>query len=285
MEQLARIERGLALALLLALGGVAWLESRSELASCIRGGSAWSYWLSLEGDGAAKIFLALYHPARRTLDLVYFPKATAETARAWLASSGLSPAGPVRVERWKAGPPAGLEPPLEAKERFARQSRGLGFLRHLAGLRRQASALPLLDRLLLAIELERLSPDSLRASWLPDTEYARAFLGRLLSGAAPLPAPETVTVEIFNASERKGLASQATKVLRSKGADVISAANFDSRRAKTMIYDRTGRIENAQAARRWLDCPEAETVTQADLKKLIDVTVVLAGDCGGASWN
>ena len=48
---------------------------------------------------------------------------------------------------------------------------------------------------------------------------------------------------------------------------------------RTVVYDRTGRFENAAAVARMLDCPAARALTQVDLKRLVDVSVVLAEDC------
>jgi hypothetical protein len=52
-----------------------------------------------------------------------------------------------------------------------------------------------------------------------------------------------------------------------------------ARQERTVVYDRTGRFENAAAAARMLGCPTARPLTQVDIKRLVDVSVVLAEDC------
>ena len=46
-----------------------------------------------------------------------------------------------------------------------------------------------------------------------------------------------------------------------------------------MIYDRTGRFQNAILVRQILGCSSADAVTQIAPKKMIDVTVIIAEDC------
>jgi len=63
------------------------------------------------------------------------------------------------------------------------------------------------------------------------------------------------------------------------GADVMSVGNAGGPLNRTLVYDRTGGFENAAAVRRMLGCAQAQALTQVDLKRLVDVTVVLAEDC------
>lgn len=126
---------------------------------------------------------------------------------------------------------------------------------------------PRLPRGRLELELMRLRPDDVRPFWLPWVE--------------PPPAREPITVEVLNGSGRPGVASAAKKVLRLQGADVVSTGNSDVLETRTVVYDRLGRHENAQAVRRWLGCEAAAAVTRPDPKRLVDVdvTVSIADDC------
>ena len=141
-----------------------------------------------------------------------------------------------------------------------------------------AAAWSCFDRLALALELQRLRPEDLRPAWLPPDIQASGLLNRLILNSDGPPAPERVTVEVLNASTKPGIASRAKNILRLKGADVMSVGNV-ARQERTIVYDRTGRFENAAAVARMLGCPEARALTRLDLKRLVDVSVVLAEDC------
>ena len=106
------------------------------------------------------------------------------------------------------------------------------------------------------------------------------LLARLLapSGEKVSSLGRAVTAEVLNATGQKGVASQATKVLRLNGVDVVFTGN-ESARSQTAVYDRSGRFEAAEKVAALLGCPESAAQTQINLKKLVDVTVVLSGDC------
>ncbi|HVA65919.1 MAG TPA: LytR C-terminal domain-containing protein [Elusimicrobiota bacterium] len=141
-----------------------------------------------------------------------------------------------------------------------------------------------LDRLFLALRLAQIPKDNIIPAWLPDRQDVRSdFFGRLVSGREPRPHPGPVTVEIENAAGISGLAFDATKILRSRGADVVSESNAPEDGGRTVIYDRTGRIENARAVSRMLSCPSAEVMTRVDPSRLVDVSVILARDCSHAA--
>lgn len=310
-----RIGRALAALLLAALGALAWVESRSALAEAVRGGKPWLCWLALKpplsGDEAPMLFLALYRPARRTLDLVYMPENAREEGQSLSeiyrrgrheAPKGQA-AGAMSKAAWNRtlpdlpGPPEnspgfiyvepeepleGTEPPLAAKAWILGWSRGLTFWTRLfKSLLRpppMESTLSRFDLLLLALEIHRLPPEAVHPAWLPDKDSRRPLFGRLLSPGSATPS-SPITVEVLNASERKGLASEATKVLRWKGADVVNYGNTAGPRSRTLIYDRAGVIENAALVREMLGCPDAQTLTQVSSKRLVEVSVILAEDC------
>jgi hypothetical protein len=146
-------------------------------------------------------------------------------------------------------------------------------------------------KLLLAVELHRLNPGRLRSALLPESaEDTRAFLGRLFAPQARA-GTVPVAVEVLNATGAAGVASSATDILRSQGVDVVNVGNYaGGTRARTVVYDRTGRVEDAEAVRDRLGCGDAPVVTQISPKKLVDATVVLGTDCPaprrrGMTWN
>ena len=278
-----------------AIGGLMAAESRSTLAAAVREGKPWPFWLAVkppaEPGAGILVFLAVYHPARRALDLVFVPRerrrsAPEDPVAAALQELAADPPGPEAPEAslheepsaWPEG-----EPPSAARAWLIGEAQGLSFWSGLALRTARGGASPgmgLAYRILLALELHRLAPGAVRPAWLPEGGERKAFLSRILSEAPPEGArPSPITVEVFNSSDRKGVASRATKVLRWKGADVVGTGNVAPGAAKTTVYDRTGRFESAAAVREMLGCPSAEAVTRVDRRRLVEVTVVLAGDC------
>lgn len=285
-KEVVRAQRVLLGVFLAALAATARLESRSAAAAAVRAGQPWLGILAAQvpGQAAEREFLLVYQPERRLLDLVYLTPSVKDGLGAALAAMPLakSDAQPPVLSESAAGWPD-LEPPLAAREWLLRRLHGRGFWRE---------AVQGVDRLILALEWQRLSPESVRASWLPEEEDDRRTLfGRLLAkpSSAEGPAPN---VEILNATGRPGVASLAKDVLRLQGVDVINVGNAPGARPDTVVYDRTGRVENAQAVREKLGCLQARAATQIKTEKLVDVTVVLGADCPqpgrtnrGYPWN
>ncbi len=278
------IGRALAAALLAGVLALAWLQSRSPLAQALSQGRPILGWLRLDGQTPA-LFLTVYQPVRRTLDLIYLPGGprakgppSVEAAGTQLAAlapeAGINPGLPV----WRGTLPAlSGDPPLDAADWIARLVGKPRFLLR-AFFQSEIADWSWFDRLALALELRRLGPEDLRPAWLPPDVQAGSLLNHLILGADDQPATERVTVEVLNASTQPGIASRAKNILRLKGADVMSVGNV-ARQGRTLVYDRTGRFENAAAVARMLDCPAARALTQVDLKRLVDVSVVLAEDC------
>jgi len=299
--------RLLAAALLCGALALAWAQSRSPLARALAQGRPVLGWLALDSSGAGQapaLFFTVYQPVSRTLDLVYLPGGpragrkeirpagtcgtsdtagakglpSEEAAGAQLAALapavGIGPGLPV----WRGTlPPASGEPPLDAADWMARrihEPRSWPKTFSPSGI----ATWSWFDRLALALELQRLRPESLRPAWLPPEDQAGSLINRLILGSGGPPAPERITVEVLNASTKPGIASRAKNILRLKGADVMSVGNVAGQ-GRTVVYDRMGRFENAAAVARMLDCPTARPLTQVDLKRVVDVSVVLAEDC------
>lgn len=250
------VERALVAVCVAAALALAFLQWRSPLAAAIRAQKPAFFKLSL--DPGPRDFIVEYLPAPRALWLAYAPDPR---------SGEDYPRARFSVGRW---PPD--EPPLAAK-RLLKPLRPILFLRLAAA----AGDIPPFDRFLLAVELARMSPAEVRAAYLPDDAEPDEFWARLSS--APAPSGRPVTVEILNATDKKGVAARATKFLRSRDADVMVEGNAPQERRRTVVYDRMGRPEAAEWVRARLGCPSAETATQLDARSIVDVTVVLGDDC------
>ncbi len=301
----------LACALMAGVLSLAWLEHGSAFARSLSQSRPVLTWLALDtGNGreAPDLFLAVYQPTRRTLELVHWPGSrrmpgggTLNGAYAALRRNGADPATAARHmadaagsalealgltgQDWKGlrlwrgeAPAAHAEPALAARQWILRRT-GARLWPALLESRGSAagSSWPWFDRMLLALELQRLRPEAARPAELPPEDQVGPFMERLLNPGAAGPAPQRPTVEVLNASARPGAASRVKNILRSSGADVMSVDNAVG--ARTVVYDRTGDFANAAAVLRMLDCTAAQAMTQVDLKRLVDVTVVIGEDC------
>ncbi|MBI4677403.1 MAG: LytR C-terminal domain-containing protein [Elusimicrobia bacterium] len=209
------------------------------------------------------------------------------------------------------------DPAVAMKRRLQRDYSGLAFWKGFPRLLRRPGAevllssgagadVAFLERLLHVLELHRLAGRTIRPAWLPEGPAIEPFFLRLLgtvprpAGAAPRsarflfrpclgrcpqdvwgPQARPVTVEVLNATGMKGIAREATKVLRLKGADVLSSGNAEGAPPGTLVHDRTGRIENALLVRDMLGCQAAEAVTIIRERTIVDVSVVVGEDCAG----
>jgi hypothetical protein len=140
------------------------------------------------------------------------------------------------------------------------------------------------ERLAYSLELHRAKRGAIRPAWLPEEASLEPFLLRVLgTGGEPArPADRPVTAEVLNATALKGIATDATKVIRLKGADVLQYGNTESEHPGTLVYDRTGRLENALLVLGMMGCPSAEAVTRVRERTLVEVSVIVGEDCAGA---
>lgn len=83
-------------------------------------------------------------------------------------------------------------------------------------------------------------------------------------------------VEVLNGSERAGLAREATERLRAAGFDVVYFGNAREPRGLSVVLDRGGRAQAAQAAARALGLTTVRP--EPDAARMVDVTVLLGKD-------
>lgn len=261
---LIRLERVLTAALLALVASLAVLEARSPLAKASRENATWICRVRL-ATGLEGVF-----GPREGFSIAYTPKGASLIASDSSAEPGFAGDSPEFTFRLPAGAPQA--PPLALQQAV--------MPRTLTGWARALRPLSF-ERALLLIKLAQLGPDQVRPAYLPDDPSdAQAFLSVALGSAEAPPQKTPITVEVLNASSQRGIAYDVTKFLRSKGADVVHYGNIAGPAAvsQTMVYDRTGRFENAEWVRDRLGCPAA-AVSQVSAKSLVDVTVVLADDC------
>lgn len=94
--------------------------------------------------------------------------------------------------------------------------------------------------------------------------------------AAALRQEDRVTVEVLNASGRRGLARVATRELRRAGLDVLSLGTAAESLAVTQVLARRGDSAAAVRVARALGVGVARVRTDTLLR--VDVTVLLGGD-------
>lgn len=169
------------------------------------------------------------------------------------------------------------------------------------------------DRLLALWELRSLTRDririiqlpgkSLHNYWVPEGDAIAATAELLTAGtgkspvsgieyqpaasassstlAAPAPEISAPTVEVWNASSRKGLALEVVRKLRKAGFDVVKWGNYSSRQKRTMVRDHRGDPDQARAVAAALGSSGVETFTRVEASPLVDMEVILGEDYAG----
>lgn len=154
------------------------------------------------------------------------------------------------------------------------------------------------DMLALALEGKNISTDNLRILnlpgapksnlWIPEKERINSVTDLLSLGKVQEIKPKrensteelivpTVTAEVWNATERQGLALEMTRFLRRRGVDVVKWGNYGERKKSTLIIDRTGNFEKTEKLTNVL--PGYDLVTHLDPKRMVDLTIILGEDC------
>jgi len=91
------------------------------------------------------------------------------------------------------------------------------------------------------------------------------------------PAPKgRVQVEVLNGTRRQGVARTATRVLRSRGLDVVFLGNADSLEDSTRVIARRGDSTRARYVAAALGA--GKVVVETDTFRRVDVSVILGED-------
>ena len=266
-------QRLLALVIAIFVGAAYAFERDSTLAAALREGRPWAVRLELAPSGLSpRSYLAIYRPERRSVDLLALPEKEKDRP----ALSELLEAAKVgNAELFAAdlGRPAGIDAALDGADWLKRVAVAGAAAHSREGMLGPA------DRWMAWFESRRLAEDGIRPAWLPAGAAGVKFVASLFDPERRIARESPVTVEVLNATGRRGVAWDNTKALRSLGADVINTDNHGEVLERTVLYDRTGLIENALSVQAMLNCPTARAVTKVDEQRLVDVSVVLADDC------
>ena len=113
--------------------------------------------------------------------------------------------------------------------------------------------------------------------WIPGLSLRG---GGATSGAVVrvIPAGTRVKVEVFNATDTRGLARTAAAVLRDAGFDVVFFGNTAERHDSTVVRDRSNHPDWTSLAARTM--APASTEVRPDSGRLVDLTVLV-----GKSWR
>lgn len=119
---------------------------------------------------------------------------------------------------------------------------------------------------------------SLASRWLPGAGEPAVVSGPAArSSGAPTLDRSRIRIEVLNAARVPGLADRMTRLLRSRGFDVVNYGNANGEpRARTTILDRLDNPAYAREVAREL--PGAPIRRELAPEGLVDVTVVLGLD-------
>jgi hypothetical protein len=100
---------------------------------------------------------------------------------------------------------------------------------------------------------------------------------QLPSQAYPVPSgDDRVVVEVLNGTSRQGLARVGTRLLRTRGFDVVFFGNAETESARTRVIVRRGSGSGAGAVAGALGVGELST--EIDTLRRVDLTVILGED-------
>lgn len=161
-----------------------------------------------------------------------------------------------------------------------------------------------MERILILFELKNLSRNHVRLMqlpghlkngyWMPEADSIE-ITQRLLNETDSVhkensqqiqqtenlqtPIRSKTTVEVWNASGKSGLAVSVMRKLRKAGFDVVKWGNYSSHQKRTLVRDRKGNTQQAQAIVDALNSISIEMVTRIESNPLVDVEVILGQDC------
>lgn len=124
--------------------------------------------------------------------------------------------------------------------------------------------------------------------WIVDTERNKIIIDLMGSKETPVDyvrrgrekmrdtRREDIKIEIFNASDKKGLAKRVTDLLRKEGFDVVSWGNAQEIYDNTIIVDRTGNIAPAQAVADILN--KSDVISRIEMSRMVDISLYIGKD-------
>jgi LCP family protein required for cell wall assembly len=153
------------------------------------------------------------------------------------------------------------------------------------------------DWVYMAAGMRRLRPDDVGfyilpgvprgVYWSPKLEMGYELADMLLKGAVMKETVEEniavqasrITISVWNASGKKGMGYNITKILREKGYDVMDWGNYAAEQLQTRVIDRKGKIMNAKAVADSLGVESYHSEPNA--KALVDVEVIIGQNYRG----
>lgn len=113
----------------------------------------------------------------------------------------------------------------------------------------------------------------------PGTGRPGAALEPTQAGQLAWPVPgsrDSITVEVLNGTDREGLAVDVTRLLRSRGIDVVAIGNARESSERTRVLARRGDVDAARRVARALEQGQPEL--EPDSLRFVDVTVIIGAD-------
>jgi calcineurin-like phosphoesterase len=90
---------------------------------------------------------------------------------------------------------------------------------------------------------------------------------------------DRITVNVWNASGKKGFGYEITKDLRERGYDVMEWGNYATEQLQTRVVDRRGKLSNARMVAKDLGVDSVHS--EPNLKALVDVEVIIGQNYKG----
>lgn len=151
----------------------------------------------------------------------------------------------------------------------------------LISILKNNSDLSTIDCIALLLESKNFQPKNIILVYPPyqekqftDMEYINTFIKNINK----TKRNKTITVEMLNASNITGLAYKMTEKIRNKYIDVQLWENNPTITPVSFVVDRIGNWRNAQVVNLRLKKQPDITVSQIDLARFIDVSIILGED-------
>jgi polyisoprenyl-teichoic acid--peptidoglycan teichoic acid transferase len=125
------------------------------------------------------------------------------------------------------------------------------------------------------------------AYWSPKKQMVQRLAGILFRGEKAhegetetiTPQADRITVNVWNASGKKGWGYRLTKDLRERGYDVVDWGNYPTNQLQTRVIDRTGILNNARIVAGDLGVDSFHS--EPNPKVMVDVEVVIGKNYRG----